>query len=145
MKYILTLMTFVSLLSCNNVKTDVTTEIFAHYLQEVCSCKIPEATHYFLLLPSLYCRGCVQDKWQELEKWGNHGNRKDITIVTVQPQSIPNTIVESFNVVVDDKAMMNRLPLQVANLTIVKCEMAKVLSIYAIPTVNSPPIKDLLK
>ncbi|MCB0429447.1 MAG: hypothetical protein H6585_11810 [Flavobacteriales bacterium] len=144
---IVTLVGMVFLLTCNDApeKPNKNTEVFSNYLRNQFQTELPETPHRYLLLPAIYCKGCVQKYWMDLTQWGETNDHNLITIITTQPKAIPDSISQQFETRVDRSGMLDRLPLRVANLTILKSENRNVYSVFSIPTTDTTYVGKLLE
>lgn len=102
------------------------TGIFSAYIQKEFDAQIPDSLHYFILVPKLVCKGCATDELLELSTLTDESDRKQITYITSNPELFSPELRQKINLLFDGRGTLDRLNLEIANLTLVETKNRQV-------------------
>lgn len=148
MKKIFILVITILFLSCNT-KTDETTYIFSKYLNSTFEINIPDKQHYYVLLPQLVCKGCVQQSQIYLNDFleNNPAQIENISFIYSNDETANHDLIEKLHSYFDNDGKIDQLPgiLGIGNLTIISTNKRKIQQRIVINHDNFTKIDELFK
>lgn len=111
--------------SCSNSKP-TRTEIFSHFLSETCNQEIPRQLTYFIIIPSIVCKGCEQKAFIQLNTFINADNQHQFQLIRRKSKSVVGNIESKIETCIDETGLIDRIKLPFANLTIVASQNKQV-------------------
>jgi len=134
MKSVLSILFFLLLTNCSP-SIDNNSKEFNNMLMKF-NTSIPSDTHLYFLLPSFSCQGCTQQSFEKMAKYIIENDKPYITII-FQKSFVGMNVLRNIPVFLfDANNLLESLPFDVANLTIVKTKDNRILGIAYINPEN---------
>ncbi len=114
----------VSFLSISCQKKDTYTSILSKYLLKEFELKIPERTHYFVLLSGISCKGCVEKTQRLLIGYllQNPELLDNMTFIYSDRRTVNPLLIQKTTSYYDSFEILDRLPLPIENIIIIKTD-----------------------
>lgn len=126
---------------CKNVNHRDESSIFNGMLKSEFNTLLPEEKHYYILVPKIICSGCVYRNLDSLNYFINVENKNNFTLIYSDHKNlIPEKLFEKINIYFDKTGKIDILPLNVANITLVKSENCKVVFIRSVNSMQDESI-----
>ncbi len=125
-------------------KDDRNTEVFSNYLRDEFQLSIPEEKHYYLLIPRLICRGCVQAGITSIAENAKEDDYRKMTFITSNKESFLEPVKPHASILQDKAGKLDFLSINAANITVITTEKGKVTSVFKTTTENSDTIQRIL-
>lgn len=122
-------------------KTDKQTKILSTYLKQF-KIAIPANLHYYVLIPRLGCKGCVEQALTTLDTLAKGHN--DITIITSREESIISMYLKQ-PILFDSLGVLDAINLGIYNVTIVETAQGRINYIRPILIDETDTLKALIK
>ncbi len=119
------------LIACDPAKepVDHNTETFRYYLREAFGDSIPAEKHTFIMIPETGCKGCREGAMgvlhREVIKTGSAG----ITYVLSPDVTLHDSLIRPCELLRDTSGLIDKVNLPLSNISFVKTENGKVVSI----------------
>jgi len=124
------LILIVLLCSCSN-SADYKTVGFDKMLVDFNS-QIPKEYHIYFVIPKFSCHGCLQRTLIEINKYLLPRDRTNITFISGIDNLSLNDFREKSAIMYDNKGLIEQLPFEMANLTIIKTKKHRVIDIIPV-------------
>jgi hypothetical protein len=135
------------LVACDPAKepVDHNTETFRFYLREAFGDSIPQEKHTFIMIPETGCKGCREGAMHvlhdEVVKTGSAG----ITYVLSPAVLLDDSLIRPCELLRDTSGLIDEVNLPLSNISFVKTENGKVLSIVNVRSEITDSIGYLLR
>ena len=122
-------------IACNPSKpagADKTTTVFSYYLKTAFGDSIRNEKHTYVLVPITGCKGCRSDALILLHDEILKSGEKDLTYIFSPALQAADSLAKPCKLLIDTSALIDRINLPISNITIVKTEKGKVISLVSI-------------
>lgn len=135
------------ILSCKSESTyDILkeTKLFSDFLAENFNITLSNNKHYYILVSSFGCFGCKEKNIRELDSFITKEEKNNFTIISNDNTINYGKLIYNTNFYKDSKNSLDKLKINVANVTLIEVKYKKV---TLIKTLNpeDPPITDFIK
>ncbi len=124
---------------------DLHTETFRFYLREAFGDSIPGEKHTFIMIPETGCKGCREGAMgvlhEEVVKTGHAG----ITYVLSPDVTLHDSLVQPCELLRDTSGLIDQVNLPLSNISFVKTENGKVISIVNVRSETTDSIGYFLR
>lgn len=120
----------VFLCSCSN-SADYKTVGFDKMLVNFHS-QIPNDNHIYFVIPKFSCHGCLQRTLIEINKYLLPRDRVNITFISGFDNINLGDFREKSEIMYDNKGLIEQLPFEMANLTIIKTKKHRIIDVTAV-------------
>lgn len=110
---------------CNNNSGPTADVLFPKYINETFSLKIPDETHYFILVPKFGCKNCMKKDLDSLTRFIQGKQKDQYTLITSNPGIVPSILQSTMNFIVDSNEKMENINMGVINVTVFKTKNGK--------------------
>jgi hypothetical protein len=94
--------------------------------------QIPEEYHIYFVIPKFSCHGCLQRTLIEINKYSLPRDRTNITFICGVDTLSLDDFREKSEIMYDNKGLIEQLPFELANLTIIKTKKYRVIDVIPV-------------
>ncbi|HZK07058.1 MAG TPA: hypothetical protein VFC92_02555 [Bacteroidales bacterium] len=125
MKIATIVLTFITTLLIGCSRTPSATAIFDHYLNKTFGLSIADDEHYYLIIPSYGCIGCIEVVFEELLENLPESSDKFTWIVSADQKQYQSRL-NGYKVLIDNNNDIGSTALNIGNITVIHTFKGKV-------------------
>lgn len=122
-------------LACNDSHepaVDKTTAVFSYYLHAAFGDSIRKEKQTYVLIPKIGCKGCREGALAELHQEIIKSGEKHLTYIFSPSVNLADTLVKPCNFLIDKSELIDKINLPISNITFIKTENGKVISLVSV-------------